>query len=55
MSNPSRAFDPSRFVAISAAWLSKVHIYIPKTAFRIHPDRSRSITNVYLSRAGEKW
>ena len=55
MSNPSRAFDPSRFVATSAGRVPGVQVYIPKTAFRIHPDRSRSIINVYLSRTSDKW
>jgi len=55
MSRLSRAFDPSRFVATSTGRAPSVQVYIPKTAFRIHPDRSRSIANVYLSRAGDKW
>lgn len=55
MSNPPRAFDPSRFVATSAGRVPGVQVYIPKTAFRIHPDRSRSIINVYLSRTSDKW
>ena len=55
MSNLTRPFDPSRFVATSAGRTPGVQVYIPKTAFRIHPDRSRSINNVYLSRAADKW
>lgn len=55
MSSLTRPFDPSRFVATSTSWTPGVQVYIPKTAFRIHPDRSRSIINVYLSRTSDKW
>ena len=51
----AKPFDEARFKARSDADVLNVPIWIPGKPFRIHPDRERMWSDVYLSRAGDQW
>lgn len=56
MARKNDLLDLSRFQARSPGYSSaNVPICIPTSRFRIHPDRERTISDVYLSRAGDEW
>ena len=51
----AKSFNEARFKARSDASVLNVPIWIPGKPFRIHPDRERMWSDVYLSRAGDQW
>lgn len=55
MNKKSRGFDLSLFRASSSGVASAVQVCVPKTAFRIHPDRERTASDIYLSHVEGKW
>lgn len=55
MNKKSRGFDLSRFMASSSGAAPAVQVCVPKTAFRIHPDRERTVSDIYLSHVEGKW
>jgi hypothetical protein len=55
MNKASSSFDISRFMASSTSLVHAVQVCMPKTAFRIHPDRNRTVSNIYIALIDGKW
>lgn len=56
MARRNDLLDLSRFAVRSPGYSNaSVPVCIPTSRFRIHPDRRRMASDVYLSRAGNEW
>ena len=55
MNKKSQGFDIARFAASSSGLAPGIPVCVPKTAFRIHPDRERTVSNIYIAHVNGKW